>query len=459
MRHRRKKKQHDLHGNAGPEAEKGSAGGSAGEHKAHRGGLHSHFLIGLAILFFCSLAEYFIGETGPGHDMHLLAYQWLHNHIRVSEASTNLPVVLVDISTIRPGRADGYTPLGELRRLIDRLTNAEPAAIGVDIDMSPETNGEINPELPGFAKHCLGIARSGTPVFLGVHRMASAGPEAWLNGAEYSSLAAGISRSVGLVWKMNYAYEFEGEGDKRRELPSLSRALAEAYWLAHRDDAALDTPRALELVAHRISESEVGGGGRIRAKEFLMDYSQREQIEKELLTDAAVLDPANNRWRGKVRGKIALLGDALHPTDPANIPPMGSDPKPGVQVQACAVYTLTKAPMYELKWWVGLGTSFFMSLFALWLVETICERVALEDEDASVPLNIVLSAVMILLVCAGAALGVKYFRVVWFEVFVVVMVLIAHCFLEIFATTSGRLFSRSGGLSGSKVSPRRQGNE
>src|SRR2546423_11402677 len=84
--------------------------------------------------------------------------------------------------------------LGLMSELIAK-TEPKPKAIGVDVDFSPDDNGNpITARDYAFFRDCLAVSRaSGVPIFLGVHRHAGDRPNKWLGSPEAAELAAGIA--------------------------------------------------------------------------------------------------------------------------------------------------------------------------------------------------------------------------------------------------------------------------
>lgn len=151
---------------------------------------------------------------------------------RLSDEPSAAKVIFVDISGVPKvdldgargeayGLSIGYTPREILTKLLARIAECQPAAIGFDIDFSSNPARSVHSGLApaghrDFLEACLlisglrpsvaedayflSLSSTGTlppspiPVFLGVGRsMLQPRPEEWLGGRDYAPLAAAIS--------------------------------------------------------------------------------------------------------------------------------------------------------------------------------------------------------------------------------------------------------------------------
>jgi len=417
--------------------------------------LRVHFWIGLAILLLFSGLKLGLGRTEYGHWLHVQAYYWLHSHVaRSGRVGEKLPVVVVDISDLKPVPVAGpdpqarleFTPRDELTRLVHNLTEgplpASPAAIGLDIDLSPETNGFVAPGSFDFFDVCLRASERGIPVVLGVRRMEAFGPEAWLGHAKYAPLAASTSRPKGMVTQMTYEYEF---GSGARPLRSLSHALAHAFRARH-GEAAGNRRRLLGLLTHEISvEVPIPTIEEFKVRQFYVDFSSLKALQSSGIPRMEILTNLPGKLADRISGKIVLIGDASRAEDMAMVPGE-PEPVPGVFVQACATRTLVEARLLELRWWVGLGLSIILSLAALGAVHGACWKYSQRSDVTPIPLNLILTLVVVVLLLVSSVELVRRVRVMWLEVFAVCLVVFTHCALEIFFA-SVHWKSLKGGLS------------
>jgi CHASE2 domain-containing sensor protein len=82
---------------------------------------------------------------------------------------------------------------------------------------------------------------------------------------------------------------------------------------------------------------------------FPVDYSQLKTLMSREHTFPSVDAKAISESGGFFRKKIVLLGDANPETSPDKfIVPGQAEPIPGIYIHASAIYTLLKAPLYEL---------------------------------------------------------------------------------------------------------------
>ena len=406
--------------------------------------LRVHLRIGIAILLVFTGLKIGLMHTGQGRWLAAQAYEWLHGFSSGRGHSVDLPVVLMDISNLKPEKLVGsegesrpeFTPRRELERLVKKLASVRqtghgsPVAVGFDLDFSPETDGFIPVESFRFFDFCLNAATNGLPVILGVRRTETLGESAWLGSLKYTSLAASISRPKGPVRQMPYAYQF---GNSSRRLPSFCAALAQPYWEANANSETR-IPWFLKSVVEDVSEvAPLKDLADFRLKMFYVDFSQRAELEQTKLDFQQVLDANPAVLERLLKNKLVIVGDvrSSESRDTAVIPGE-AEPVSGIYAQACAVCTLTRGHLYVMNHWLGLIVAAAMSLSEILFIHLVSVRFSRRMEVVPTALQVLLSVVLLAATLFLAWLLMAVFRVLWLEVFSVMAILLAHAMVEIF---------------------------
>jgi CHASE2 domain-containing sensor protein len=167
---------------------------------------------------------------------------------------------------------------------------------------------------------------------------------------------------------------------------------------------------------------------------FLLDPANRLVVPKARFNESAGLRNFAEDVRDRLKGKLVLIGYAKQgrAVDYFTVPDR-EEPVPGVLVQACGVYTLTVAPLFELTGWARVATDILLSLLIFGTVALV--RLYFVNERhwtvATHRLEIILISLAILTV-AGSALLIHYTRVMWDDFLIVIIVLLFHSPLERF---------------------------
>jgi len=350
----------------------------------------------LLIFFAVTLLKLFIEEWQPMEWMRGQAFVALHHYLMV-EPRRQIPVVLVDIShliQVRPGESAGevatnhfssmedyYSPT-DLSNIVYRVARQHPAAIGIDIDFSPDF--DLSLEAPrskylflDYCSHAQAASGSPVPVFAGVYRGAAYSPRYWLGDESLTNLAAWIAiyegspifrvparlhnysdatdlRSMGLA--LAESYKARGGGPESRLASRLRRLFASDYEV---EDFAIGTNR-LERWSYYVNFNYLPRllnerGTKIPAEDILRfggpGMAGKTDLElQELLKD-----------------KIVLIGDAeAHHNDDVSVPGE-SRPTAGVYVHACGVCTLIDRPLASMRWGIGAALALLVLVFFLCL--------------------------------------------------------------------------------------------
>ena len=222
------------------------------------------------------------------------------------------------------------------------------AAIGVDIDFSPDDQGRfVTPKDPRlFAKWVsFGNVRAG------VFRREGDEPRRWLGRPEFQPLAAGMMLPEA---DSNYAYHYSSRTD-----------------LTSPADDLLEMPAALFAVLH----PGTGPGsvqdrhlirtvvdGKIRLGKYPIDYSALDQIPRIPYHDKGDL----KQWEDTITRHSVLIGD-LRDTEDSRCTAHRREPVPGVLIHACSLATLSRG----LLWHIDGGTSLLCDLGLLFVIVAV----------------------------------------------------------------------------------------
>lgn len=278
-----------------------------------------------AVLFFVLLAlakEHFVDHSIVGEHIKQTAYDISQVWLAATRDSSEVPIAVVDISTLPPCAqrlADGSVlyPRQAMEAAIAEVMKQKPAALAIDIDFSPGTDIrcpavdteelERDKELPTdqlqfserggppFFDFCLDQER---PIFLGVYRTQYDSPDQWLGSPDYSELAATISLPIEKrSEEEEVAKEPNGEADG--EADGVRRSMTRQ--ITHESGTALDSlsfalskhkPRQLSW-AQRLLEHLPGGTFPIiqpvpveegfRLDKFLVDFSSLKRLQETKL--------------------------------------------------------------------------------------------------------------------------------------------------------------------------------
>ena len=382
--------------------------------------------------------------TKLGDGIERLTYDLLQGRLTSKLHADELPVVVVDIGNLtrkdEGGPGESVTPRDKLIEILKAIALEHPAAIGLDIDFSPDYGAYANGDSLLFAACQLitqgsGLQR-GIPVFLGAGRTQTDDPDHWLPGAPESLATAimkphDIRRMVSWVWK-------DENPEKRR--PSMSTALANASgsYLEHPTGLLRFLDRA--GIIEGATVTAVKGAG-ISVEEFLVDYAPLDLlgapanllvIPKSAFDDSAILKAFSESWKDRLEGKLVLVGNATteHAVDYFTVPDHAR-PVPGVLVQASAVYTLMMAPLYELSVWARPVIDVILSLIVFGTLAAVRWHSARQSEMIlavhRVRVTLTIAGVLVVMI---SAMLVHVTRIVWDDFIVVILTLLVHSPLE-----------------------------
>jgi CHASE2 domain-containing sensor protein len=356
-------------------------------------------------------------------------YNWLQSWLQPPHTRADLPVVVLDISKLESdvvevkGTKFTVTPREKLLPLIQAVAAQSPSAIGVDIDFAPNQFGLLDPQRDQpFFRSLLKIKET-IPIFLGIGRTHGDHPRFWLSLPEFESLAADIvvpedERKM-FRWVETAPDPKSGQSGRGR---SLSAALAEAYTQREQERrgwfAWAWTKDSIEQIEPYL-----------KANEFLVDYSPVQTLQDMRVTTIEPLVVADFEWT--LKDKVVLIGDGVtfDTRDTFPIPTLTHRRGvPGIYKHAAAVYTLIKAPLYELTGYGRILVDLFLSLMVLvplaFLRRIISRRTNNRlAEESTIGLLIILVTVFAVVV---GVVFVHYTRTIWDDFIFVIIALWIH---------------------------------
>ena len=407
---------------------------NAGSHSATEAGstLHARransgigrdFLIGILFTIFLVGVKLIVERTSWGEQLDMAAYRYEQSLLARVARTENLPVVVVDIGDLPavpiPGSngKEMATPRDPLNKLISAIAERGPAAIGVDIDVSPEYGMPITPGDPAFFEECLSQP---VPVFLGVSRAQTRSSQEWLGDDRYKRLAASLIIPRHSSNELDYWIHTD---QMKEPLLTLSASLASIV-----RQSALAKPWwkswAFRPISTRKLSKEISVG------EFPVDYSPLEALQSGMLEMKDFLRGTNRS--AEVTGKMVLVGDGVweHAIDKFNVPGR-QETVPGIFLHACAAFTLAQAPLSELTAPGRLSIDIFLSLAVLGLLAAIRWHYRKKTEKlATHRLQYLLTILVALLAFAFGVELVGKTRVLWNDFILVIAVLLLHPVIE-----------------------------
>jgi CHASE2 domain-containing sensor protein len=352
-------------------------------------------LKGLACIVFVLAVKLALEHTATGKQFELVGYNLLQDHL----VRQSVPVQIVDISALPAskqfidGKVYEATSREALTKIIDAIAEQDPAAIGIDIDFSPDKS-YVTPRDPDFFQYCLD---KGVPIFLGVDRTHLLPPKVWLNLEKYEVLGASIIVPQEGTKRMPRRIQ---TGPNFAPGKTMGSALATVFGESY---CTLANKLQQVGLAEQVSKKELGHGGSV--EEFLVDYSPL----KGLIDNRIVINNPNSISvpEHAFRNKIVLIGEATPGIGPdAFVVSNSTESVRGVYIHACAAYTLAVAPLYELNWKGRVAIDLALSLSILLPLTIIRLRFALEPQRvATERLQTILT---VLVVIAAFTFGVVF---------------------------------------------------
>jgi hypothetical protein len=384
------------------------------------------FYLGLLCTALLIFGSVFLERQPAGKELLQTAYNLLQMRLAPSQ-STDLPVTVVDSSSIRTAFVKRGTDTEEattrlpLQQLITALTKYQPAAIGIDMDFSPDQYGYIMPDDPGFFQFCLDETTHGTPIVLGFQRSEGQPPDAWLGSKYYESLAANISIPRRDTWRLPQSIHVDRP---ITDCPTMSKAL----WQKTTQRPSREIKRwpswAFQIFTqHKEEEFD-------SCNEYLVDYGALDRLEKTL-QPGEIEKPADTQALDRrIRGKVILIGDAnMDMAADLFVVAGRTEPVPGVFVHASGVYTLLHPPLLsELTLAGRVAVDSLLSFLVFGTIAAIRLTYS-RTPEREVDTERLQGRLTFLVVCLGLLFGVvlvREVRILWVDFLFVTVALILH---------------------------------
>lgn len=387
-------------------------------------GIGKSLLTGLLVTFLLLFAKWLAEHTALCQSIQEASYSWLQSNLSPPKTLNDLGIVILDIRKLEytpvevQGETFPLTPRKPLMELIETVVAQKPAAVGVDIDFSPNKFGYSDLDDPKYFRRLMEISeQTKVPIFLGINRSQNKRSDLWLGSPEFKSLAANIDSPE------NNRKMFAWTGtDSAEQGLTMCMALKNAVRPAENIPS-----QPLSWFVSQVSQGHTKRG--LAAGEFLVDFSPIEALRDRKLT---TIDPkvVKDQGRQLLVGKIVLIGDGdlYEPRDNVIVPLLTERTAvPGIYLHACAVYTLIKAPLYELTGRARVLADLALALVVLLSVSSV--RIYIQNRSEKFAEKraayIITFAVTVVAVLFGIVF-LHQIRVMWDDFLFVILALWIH---------------------------------
>lgn len=431
-------------GKPGTEESETSETGQVGKSEKQRKEIIAHCLTSLlwtaalTLVFTLLLDEAFPAQ---GEQLKAAAYTCLSNSLAQGEHREDIPVSVIDISSLipkrinRPGGVIFVTPREDMQAFLTAIImnpETRPRVVGIDVDFSPDSIGLNDPNDLQFFNFCsrMGLLYH-TPIYLGVKRAIAAGPDGWLGLPQYRSMAASIGMpredTKYLPARIGLSGALDGE-----TLPSMGAALGKEY--------AGDPPERLHgFVRVFQDDPTVESNSRLRDKvnatQFLADYSLVKALQNRARPIKDFAPPLSGREKEMLFDKIVLLGNDDPSRQDMQILPNGKM-VPGVYFHACAAATLAGSPLYEFGFWQSLGLDFLLAFVLIGGYTLIRLWLHRQDKTLNVELKVLFVLLSAFVVWSAVRLAqggmIPGIHIMWLDFILVAVAYLMHTPIEHF---------------------------
>jgi CHASE2 domain-containing sensor protein len=354
------------------------------------------------------------------------------------DPNEDLPVKIVDISSL-PRDKDGATPSGKLREIVTALVDSKARAIAIDINFSPRTDIEKDAvdtfsRAEGDDEFFEFLHKQPIPVYVGVYNP-GVEPSSWLGLKENADLASDITFYSLDTYKIPARFKCEGQ---ERSLNSLSTALADNLDHPHPPDwlkEYLTDPNSAHELKKMQLNNKKGEKVNCSSSSTLVNYAKLDLMEKLSIPAPdrnSILIAKNPDGLSKFQNKLVIIGYGQQDKATDSFVVNGyRRPIFGTYVHAMGTYTLVASPLYELK----SKASETLDILLGFLLVLIFSSIRWLNIDSPSSMHrwewICVFVSIITVFTAGFAL-IYFYRTLWSDFLLVVLVLLLHSSVQNF---------------------------
>lgn len=351
----------------------------------------------LAILLLHLMTE----RTPTAEVVKLMAYSDVQGWLGAGGQRAN--IVLIDIGHDFDEEGTGITNLANLQKLIDKIKNEHPVAIGIDIDFGYDEDRRqyVDPD-EQVIHPCLMMTTSKaspTKCYVTVLRGLAKPPGDWLGSPAYVPIVVHPMRPADTLHGQKTMFG-PWVHDKVR-VPSLSGQLAADYLKA----SGRQSPTVPWLCDKITDQPETG----LDLGPFNLNFGRMREIEADMKPVTKPEDIDMWKKRGLNLNRAIVIVGASNVAADSWVSPIDGASKPGMLLHAVATDTLTRAPVSEpgplLQTILSIGTS----MATLLVVFAIQGRYLLSSHPLHGDRLAVMAAIGAGLVTVAIAFGLAYF--------------------------------------------------
>jgi len=392
-----------------------------------RSGIGLKFLQSLVVVAFLIGGKIWIEHMKVGIELERVVYGFLQRRLEGPDQIAYCPVAVLDIAEVVKERVESngqtnlVTPRSTLREMITALADVRVAAIGIDIDFSPE-GGELIPGDTNFFQFCDALQREKQmPIRLGVYRTYKKREDEWLGDAHFADLGGFIG--VQDVHGVRHLPRWVRCSEQGRPLASLSAGLA--LGATTEEQPLVQTNLPFWMVA--VNESRVENIRReIQASQFLVNLSWLNALEMHRFATHEAC--GIKALKHHLVGRVVLIGNATYGSAPDVFAVPGFErPVPGVLLHGCGVATLLAKPLFELSFPARVIADIVLATSVVGAVSLLCY--AYDRKDRKVKMESAHSfftAVAIIFTIVGGYNLIQWSHLLWTDFVLVALALWLH---------------------------------
>ncbi|HJY87113.1 MAG TPA: CHASE2 domain-containing protein [Candidatus Acidoferrales bacterium] len=390
--------------------------------------------------------EWFEKNTESGKWIEFSTYDIIESILASKPIPEKIPITIVDLSGLKTEgiqaaqKGDQATPRDKrLKDPLEKLVNLGAEGIAVDVDFSPQETYRT-PDDPSFFQFCLDLWKHRhAPIYLGVWQRQALPRQLWLLDPSYEKLGVSILAPRLQTQNMVKCFQLHAQSECG---PTLSEALA--------GELLKDTPPPSHFVARHprlfqaVSTEELSKN--VSVGTFPVDFSPLSNLRT---SDHTIRSLELNELEANARlieGHVVLVGDVRspEPSDEFRVPGQ-LDQVPGVYVHACAIYTLTQAPLYIFTRATRWGVDLLLALLIILAVAglRLYHNSRTTPEVAVTRVQGTLTIVVVVIVLLVSAVFVHRTRLLWDDFLLVMFTFLMHPSVEHYLKAMGQWLRRT----------------